>query len=173
MGPRRDEADNAHAENAGTGAAGVSRRAAVGGVTAAVLGAAGLARGAVAAPVQATPPAEAATVPADFKVVLHASDPTHWPYVLSNLTNLAQQWPRAQIRVVVDGTAVYGLQGVTDITTKLAPFAARGVALEVCPNALHEHGIDPRTMPPYARVTLGGVVALVAAQRAGYAYVKP
>lgn len=127
--------------------------------------------GAVAAAQEATP--SPAPVPPDFKVVLHASEPTHWTYVLSNLTNLTAQWPKAQIRVVVDGTAVYGLQGTTDVTAKLAPLAEAGVELQVCPNALHEHGIDPKTMPSYAQITLGGVVALVAAQRDGYAYIKP
>lgn len=112
-------------------------------------------------------------VPPDFKVVLHASEPTHWPYVLSNLTNLTAQWPKAHLRLVVDGTAVYGLQGATDVTAKLTPMAEAGVEFQICPNALHEHGIDPSTIPSWAQVTLGGVVALVSAQRDGYAYVKP
>lgn len=149
------------------GASRVSRRGVAAGLAAA--GIAGF--GAVAAAQEATP--SPAPVPPDFKVVLHASEPTHWSYVLSNLANLTAQWPQAHIRVVVDGTAVYGLQGATDVTAKLAPMAEAGVELQVCPNALHEHGIDPKTMPPYAQITLGGVVALVSAQRAGYAYVKP
>ena len=154
-------------------AAGMSRRLAVGRVGAAAAAAAGLLGRGRAAPAQeATPPAPAA-VPADFRVVLHASEPTHWPYVLSNLANLTRQWPRAQIRLVVDGTAVYGLQGATDVAAELGALAAAGVAVEVCPNALREHGIDPRTVPPYAALRLGGVVALVAAQREGFAYVKP
>lgn len=152
----------------GTMAAGLSRRG-----VAAGLAAAGLASfGSIAAAQEATP-SSAPVMPPDFKVVLHASDPTHWPYVLSNLTNLTAQWPKAHVRVVVDGTAVYGLQGVTDVTAKLAKAAEAGVELQICPNALHEHGIDPATMPSYAQMTLGGVVALVAAQRDEYVYVKP
>lgn len=147
---------------------GLSRR----GVAAALV-AAGLAGIGPETMAQEATPASASPVPADFKVVLHASSPTHWPYVLSNLDNLRQQWPQAKIRVVVDGTAVYGLQGTTDVSTKLGQAAAAGVEIQVCPNALKEHGIDPATVPSYAQISLGGVVALVAAQRAGYAYVKP
>ena len=122
-------------------------------------------------------PAVAATpaIPADlkFKVVLHAAEVENWPYVLSNLKNLTQEWPQAQLRVVVDGSAVTSLQGANNLTTELAQLAGAGVQLQVCPNALHEHGIDPDTIPNYAQTNLGGVVALVLAQHEGFAYVKP
>jgi intracellular sulfur oxidation DsrE/DsrF family protein len=122
-----------------------------------------------ASPAVATSPA----IPADFKVVLHAAEVQNWVYVLSNLRNLTQEWPQAQLRVVVDGSAVTSLQGTNNLTTEFAKFAAAGVQLHVCPNALHEHGIDPGTIPSYAQTNLGGVVALVLAQHEGFAYVKP
>src|SRR3954471_4604073 len=117
-------------------------------------------------------PAVAATpaIPADFKVVLHAAEVENWPYVLSNLKNLTQEWPRAQLRVVVDGSAVTSLQGTNNLTTELAQLAGAGVQVQVCPNALHEHAIDPGTIPSYAQTNLGGVVALVLAQHEGFAY---
>src|SRR3712207_4364671 len=87
------------------------------------------------------------TVPPDFKVVLHAAEEQNWPYVLSNLRNLTREWPRARLRVVVDGTAVYTLQGENNLTTELANMAAAGVEVQVCPNALSEHQIDPATIP--------------------------
>ncbi|MBW3634626.1 MAG: DsrE family protein [Chloroflexi bacterium] len=118
-------------------------------------------------------PAGTPVVSPDFKVVLHAAEEQNWPYVLSNLRNLTQEWPRAHLRVVVDGTAVYTLQGENDLTTELATMNAAGVEVQVCPNALREHQIDPTTIPSYARTSLGGVVALVLAQREGFAYVKP
>jgi len=118
----------------------------------------------------ATPPATPA-VPEDFRVVLHAGQEQNWPYVLSNLKNLTAEWPNARIRVVVDGSAVYTLQGSSDQLTDLA--AAAGVEVHVCPNALREHQIDPDSIPPYALTNLGGVVALVQAQLEGFAYVKP
>jgi intracellular sulfur oxidation DsrE/DsrF family protein len=153
---------------AGTG---VTRRAAIGagaaGATAG-LGAVGggRARG------EATPARDAA-LPADFGVVLHVSDADHWPSALSNLENLSAAQPAARIRVVVDGVGVYALQGETDVVKRLAPLVEAGVRLEVCPNALREHGIPEGAAPDFADTSLGGVVALVVAQRVGFAYVKP
>ncbi len=112
-------------------------------------------------------------VPEDFKVVLHAGQEQNWPYVLSNLKNLTEEWPNARIRVVADGSAVYTLQGVSDQLTDLAAAAAAGVVVHVCPNALREHQIDPADIPAYALTNLGGVVALVQAQLDGYIYIKP
>ena len=126
------------------------------------------ARGATGSSAVATP-----TVPADFKVVLHAAEVEHWPYVLSNVKNLTQEWPQAQLRVVVDGSAVTSLQGDNNLTTELTRFSAAGVQLQVCSNALREHGIDPSTIPSFAQTSLGGVVALVLAHHEGFVYVKP
>jgi intracellular sulfur oxidation DsrE/DsrF family protein len=118
-------------------------------------------------------PTASSPVPEDFRVVLHAGQEQNWPYVLSNLKNLVAEWPKARIRVVVDGSAVYTLQGSSDQLTELAAAAAAGVEVHVCPNALKEHQIDPANIPAYALTNLGGVVALVQAQLEGYAYVKP
>ena len=110
--------------------------------------------------------------PADFKVVLHASQESHWIYILSNLKNLEQDQPQAKLRVVVDGTAVYTLVGENSVTnelTKLSP----GFELQVCPNALREHQIAPSAIPSFATTDLGGIVALVLANQEGYIYVKP
>jgi intracellular sulfur oxidation DsrE/DsrF family protein len=154
-----------------------SRRKALQSAGAAVVtatGIAGHAQGAAAqspsgSPIVAATPA----IPADFKVVLHAAEVENWPYVLSNLKNLTQEWPQAQLRVVVDGSAVTSLQGTNNLTTELGQLAKAGVQLQVCPNALREHGIDPGTIPSYAQTNLGGVVALVLAQHEGFVYVKP
>ena len=126
------------------------------------------AEGATSSPVIATP-----AVPADFKVVLHAAEVEHWPYVLSNLKNLTQEWPEAHLRVVVDGSAVTSLQGANNLTAELGQLVGAGVQLQVCPNALREHGIDPGTIPTFAQTNLGGVVALVLAHHEGFVYVKP
>src|SRR4051812_32378390 len=156
---------------------GWSRRRALQSVGATLITAAGFAEHAPDALAQspATSVAVAATptIPPDFKVVLHAAEVQNWPYVLSNLRNLTQEWPQAQLRVVVDGSAVTSLQGTNNLTTELAQLNAAGVELQVCPNALHEHEIDPATMPAFAQTTLGGVVALVLAYHEGFVYVKP
>jgi uncharacterized protein len=156
--------------------AGWSRRRALQSAGAALVTAVGIAGHAPDAAAQspaASPAAATPTIPADFKVVLHAAEVQNWPYVLSNLRNLTQEWPRSQLRVVVDGSAVTSLQGENNLTAELAKFARAGVQLQVCPNALHEHGIDPATIPSLAQTSLGGVVALVVAHHEGFVYVKP
>jgi intracellular sulfur oxidation DsrE/DsrF family protein len=157
--------------------AGWSRRRALQGAGAVLVSAVGIAEHAPHAAAQSPTGSPAAvatpTIPADFKVVLHAAEVENWPYVISNLRNLTQEWPRAQLRVVVDGSAVTSLQGENNLTTELAQLHGAGVELQICPNALHEHGIDPGTIPTYAQTSLGGVVALVLAQHEGFAYVKP
>jgi uncharacterized protein len=156
---------------------GWSRRRALQTAGAALVAAAGITEHAADASAQSpsASPAVAATpaIPADFNVVLHAAEVQNWPYVLSNLRNLTQEWPQARLRVVVDGSAVTSLQGTNNLTTELAQFAGAGVELQVCPNALHEHGIDPGTIPTFAQTSLGGVVALVLAHHEGFVYVKP
>jgi intracellular sulfur oxidation DsrE/DsrF family protein len=129
----------------------------------------------VAAAQESTPGATSseASVPADFRVVLHAAEIENWEFVLSNLRNLTAEWPRARLRVVVDGSAVTALQGKNNLTTELGTMAEKGVVVQICPNALREHNIDVAAVPSYAQTSLGGVVALVLAQHEGYAYVKP
>lgn len=119
---------------------------------------------------EATPDADVA---ADFKVVLHAAQEQHWLYILSNLKNLTAEWPHARLRVVVDGSAVTSLQGANNLTAELQQMANLGVELQVCPNALREHGIDVTAIPSFTSTNLGGVVALVQAQNEGFVYVKP
>gem|GEM_PF-369841 len=132
--------------------------------------------GASAAAVAAAPLAAAQTPAADggrVKVVFHVSDPGHYPYLISNLTNLLEARPDAALRVVVDGTAVYALSGGNDLVTKLGELAGRGVEMQVCPNALREHAVPEAAMPDWANTSTGGVIAMWEAQRDGFAYVKP
>ena len=153
--------------------AGWSRRRALQSAAAVLATAAAMGEHAPDAVAQTPAAASTPTIPADFKVVLHAAEVQNWPYVLSNLRNLTQEWPRAQLRVVVDGSVVTSLQGANNLTTELAQLAGAGVQLQVCPNALHEHGIDPGSIPSFAQTSLGGVVALVQAHHEGFVYVKP
>lgn len=146
----------------------VSRRGALG-----RLGLSVAAVGALAEPLRVSAAQEATPVsPGDFKVVLHASQESHWVYILSNLKNLEHDEPQAKLRVVVDGTAVYTLVGENSVTNELTRLSS-GFELQVCPNALREHQIDPAAIPSFATTNLGGVVALVLSNREGYVYVKP
>jgi len=151
----------------------LSRRGALRGMSWTLATAAGIALSQQTAAAEDATPANTPTIPPDFKVVLHAAQEQHWNYVLSNLRNLTQEWPRAQLRVVVDGSAVLTLQGENRLTRELAKAVAAGVVVQVCPNALREHEIDPATVPAYAEISLGGVVQLVLAHREGFVYVKP
>jgi uncharacterized protein len=108
-----------------------------------------------------------------FKVVLHVATPDGWPFALSNLAHLTQSYPRAEVLCVVDGTGVYTLQGTNDLTARMATVFAAGARLQVCGAALNEHQIDPSSLPDYAEIVAGGVVALVQAQEAGFSYVRP
>lgn len=150
----------------------VTRRAALRGIGGTVA-AAGLSAGGSVAALARQDATPAPGVPPDFRVVLHAAEEQHWPYVLSNLKNLTTDWPRAHLRVVVDGSAVLNLQGENILTKELADVVAKGVELQVCPNALREHQIDPASIPAAAQTTLGGVVALVLAHNEGFVYIKP
>lgn len=142
------------------------------------VGAGALALGAVTRPTmgalaQDATPETVPDVPDDFKVVLHAAQEQDWVYVLSNLDNLTTEWPRASLRVVVDGSSVYTLASDNDLSTHLGELAAKGVVVNVCPNALKEHQIDVSEIPSWANADLGGVVALVQAMNQGYHYIKP
>lgn len=112
-------------------------------------------------------------VPADFKVVLHVSQEGHWSYAVSNLKNLTAEWPHAHLRVVADGSSVQAIQGESDLTREISELLSKGVALDVCPNALKEHGIAPESIVAGASTALGGVVALVQAYGEGFLYIKP
>jgi intracellular sulfur oxidation DsrE/DsrF family protein len=152
----------------GTLAAGViSRRGAIERLGLSVAAVSALAEPRSSAAQEATPES-----PGDFKVVFHVSQESHWPYAISNLKNLEQDQPQATLRVVVDGTGVYTLVGANAVTNELTKLSS-GFELQVCPNALREHQIDPSAIPSFATTNLGGVVALVLSNQEGYIYIKP
>jgi intracellular sulfur oxidation DsrE/DsrF family protein len=108
-----------------------------------------------------------------MKVVIHVGEPGGWAPALSNLDNMTRLHPDGAYRLVVDGTAVYVLSGPSDLTPRLEALSKAGVTMLVCPNALHEHGIEPSQMPAFVDTSVPGVVALVQANRDGLVYVKP
>ncbi len=128
--------------------------------------------GALGASLAAAPAAVLAAAD-PMKVVFHVSDPDAWPGAVSNLTNVTKVHPEGTYQVVVDGTAVLSLQGANQITDALGGVADLGVVVQVCPNALEEHGVAIADLPQWAKTDLGGVIALVEANRAGFVYVKP
>lgn len=116
---------------------------------------------------------EPGTAKHPLKIVLHVSDSDHWQSAVSNLNNLAAQYPGAKLRVIVDGTGLYPLQGVNSLTPALAKLAAGGVQIQVCHNALRDQQIAATTLPAFATVIPAAVVGLAESQYDGYAYIKP
>jgi intracellular sulfur oxidation DsrE/DsrF family protein len=108
-----------------------------------------------------------------MKVVLHVGESGGWAPALSNLDNMTSLHPDGEYRLVSDGTGVYFLAGPSDLTPRLEALAGKGVKIQVCPNALKEHGIAPSQLPSVIDTTVPGVVALVQAAQDGLVYVKP
>lgn len=108
-----------------------------------------------------------------LKIVFHISDADGWGPAFSNVRNMVAQHPDAKLRLVVDGSGVYLLQGASDLTPLFAKYAADGVEFQACHNALTEKKIDPASVPRGVKVVPAGVVALAESQRDGYAYIKP
>lgn len=147
----------------------VTRRGVIAGMGAAAvtgLPAAALARG-------GTPEPATGDSAGVMKVVLHVGEPGGWMPALSNLDNMTALHPDGAYRLVSDGIGVYFLAGPSDLTPRLEALAARGVRIQVCPNALKEHGIAPSQLPEFIDTAVPGVVALVNAARDGLVYVKP
>ena len=109
----------------------------------------------------------------ELKVVLHVSEADRWHAALGNLANIVQHAPQPETRVVVNGSAVYVLQGQHNQLEHMAKAAAKGVAFQVCRNSLRAHDIPEDALPDWATVVPGGVIALAEAQRNGFAYIKP
>jgi len=120
-----------------------------------------------------TPVTQGAPNDRPLKIVLHVGDADEWPYAVSNLRNLTSQYPKAILRVVVDGSAVYLFQGANDVVPALAAFAAKGVQMQACHNALRDKQLDPKSVPSFVQVIPAAVVALAEAQYDGFAYIRP
>lgn len=109
----------------------------------------------------------------DLKVVLHVSEADRWHAALGNLANLTGLDDLPAVRVVVNGSAVYVLQGQHDQLGHMAKAAAQGVTFQVCQNSLRAHDIPEKALPDWATTVPNGVLALAEAQREGFAYIKP
>jgi intracellular sulfur oxidation DsrE/DsrF family protein len=108
-----------------------------------------------------------------LKIVLHVSDADRWPAALSNARNLSQKYPAVKVRVIADGSGVYGYQGSNDVVSGMAATAKAGVEYQACHNALDEKQIPVSSLAPFVKVVPAGVIALAEAEVEGYAYVKP
>ena len=130
-----------------------------------ILGGAAAAAGAISA--------ASAQTSRPLKIVLHVSEADAWPAALSNARNLSAKYPGVKVRVISDGSGVYGYQGSNDLVTQMAATAKVGVEYQACSNALDEKKIPPSSLPSFVKVVPAGVIALAEAQGEGFAYVKP
>jgi uncharacterized protein len=108
-----------------------------------------------------------------IKIVLHVSDADGWAAAFSNLKNLTSQYPTVKLRVIVDGSGIYMMQGVTDMSAQFQKYSSIGVEFQACNNALKEKQILPSALPGFVQVIPAAVIAIAESQYSGYAYIKP
>jgi len=108
-----------------------------------------------------------------LKIVLHVSEADAWPAALSNARNLSAKYPGVKVRVISDGSGVYGYQGSNALITEMAATSKAGVEYQACNNALDEKKIPPSSLAPFVKVVPAGVIALAEAEGEGFAYIKP
>lgn len=121
----------------------------------------------------ATAAAQSTPSPKPLRIVLHVSEADAWPAALSNARNLSAKYPAVRVRVIADGSGVYGYQGSNDVVSAMAATAKAGVEYQACNNALDEKKIPVSSMPPFVKVVPAGVISLAESQAEGFAYVKP
>ena len=62
----------------------------------------------------------------DPRFLLHVTQADRWPAVISNLRNLADQGLSRRVRVMINGTAIYAVQGDNDWTEAMREAAQDG-----------------------------------------------
>ena len=62
----------------------------------------------------------------DPRFLLHVTQADRWPAVISNLRNLANQGLSRRVRVMINGTAIYAVQGDNDWTEAMREAAQDG-----------------------------------------------
>ena len=109
----------------------------------------------------------------DARYLLHVSAADRWPAVLSNLCNLTNLGLASRVSVMINGTAIYVLQGDNDWTEAMERAAQAGATFEVCSRSIANHGIDPKTLPQWVTPIPAAIPSIAEYARQGYAYVKP
>lgn len=105
--------------------------------------------------------------------VLHVSQADRWPAALSNLANMTELGLADAITVMVNGTAIYAIQGTNDWTAAMERAAAAGVTFEVCSRSVANHTLPVETLPSWFRVVPAAIPAIAEYVRAGATYIKP
>ena len=110
----------------------------------------------------------------DIKAIFHIDEEDKWPLLLGNVKNLLREADDAAIEVVANAVAVKGyVNSDTHFKTEMEAFAAQRVRFCACRNSLRSLNLGPDDLYGFVVVVPAGVMALVARQRDGYAYIKP
>lgn len=107
------------------------------------------------------------------RYLLHITEADRWPAVLSNLGNLTALGYAARVTVLMNGTAIYVIQGANDWTAAMRDAAVAGVTFEACSRSLANHGFEPDTVPGWVTVVDAAVPRIAEHVAAGATYVKP
>ncbi|MDO4792331.1 MAG: CoA biosynthesis protein CoaBC [Buchananella hordeovulneris] len=81
--------------------------------------------------------------------LLHVTDVARWPAALSNLGNLVTLGEGEQVVVLVNGTAIYALQGENDWTQAMHQAVEGGVTIYACQRALTNHSFSLDLLPTW------------------------
>jgi uncharacterized protein len=117
--------------------------------------------------------------PVQYHAVIHVDqeDDQVFNMALGNVANLLEAIEGQELEVVVllNGPAVGLLTEARAVPfrDRVRSLARQGVRFEVCNNALKRSGISRESLIPESQVVPAGIVALIALQEQGFAYVKP
>lgn len=109
----------------------------------------------------------------EMRYLLHVTEADRWPAVLSNLGNLTQLGLAGQVTVLINGTAIYAIQGRNDWTAAMERAANAGATFEVCERSLVNHQFDQESLPTWITQIWAAVPVIAEHMADGYAYVKP
>jgi len=109
----------------------------------------------------------------DDRYLLHISECDRWPAALGNLRSLCDQGLGRQVTVVINGTAIFAVQGPNDWTGAMERAAHQGVAFEICSRSLASHEVPPETLPAWITPVPSAMPAIAGHVADGFVYIKP
>ena len=118
-------------------------------------------------------PAVESRVMGESRCLLHVTQADRWPAVISNLRNLADQGLSPRVRVMINGTAIYAVQGVNDWTEAMRESTRDGAVFEICSRSVANHGLPRETLPPWLTLVDAAIPAIAECIAEGWTYIKP
>lgn len=113
----------------------------------------------------------AASVPNNFRAIIHVTRQDDFPYAFSSLATIAQSYKKATGRLLIDGDAVKSLTDET-VLAQLESANDAGAEIAAASDALSINGLDPSSLPSYVDTKDPAVIAVVDAQINRYHYLK-